>query len=237
LRRAHSAILDFAKPDAAHPQIAVGTQHGGRRNDFNADPPRGLRQRTGRRRPYIGHGGDDYTDGVQIQCRLIGGIGSGDDAFGNQITAGDHSYTLDAVGRNITDSDAADQTNRTFQYSGADNTIASDGNYTYSYDPSGGLTGVNAGSSPGSGLLAITDAHDDVIGTFASGATSLSGSATYDPLGNVTATGGVMGRLGYQSGWAGVSLTYRYLSFEQGGGTVVKHLSLGGPMLMVSFTF
>jgi hypothetical protein len=43
--------------------------------------------------------------------------------------------------------------------------------------------------------------------------------------------------LGYQSGWAGVSLTYRYLSFEQGGGTVVKHLSLGGPMLMVSFTF
>lgn len=123
------------------------------------------------------------------------------DAFGNQITAADHSYTLDAVGRNITDSDAADLTSRTFQYSGADNTIASDGNYTYSYDPSGGLTGVNAGSSPGSGLLAVTDAHNDVVGTFASGATSLSGSATYDPLGNVTATAGVMGRLGFQSGW------------------------------------
>ncbi|MYS21865.1 RHS repeat-associated core domain-containing protein [Streptomyces sp. DvalAA-14] len=123
------------------------------------------------------------------------------DAFGNQITAADHSYTLDAVGRNITDSDAADLTSRTFQYSGSDNTIASDGNYSYSYDPSGGLTGVNAGSSPGSGLLAVTDAHNDVVGTFASGATSLSGSATYDPLGNVTATAGVMGRLGYQSGW------------------------------------
>jgi hypothetical protein len=43
--------------------------------------------------------------------------------------------------------------------------------------------------------------------------------------------------LGYQSGWAGVSLTYRYLSFEQGGRAIVKHLWLGGPMLMANFTF
>ncbi|NUS09891.1 MAG: Teneurin-1 [Streptomyces sp.] len=130
-----------------------------------------------------------------------GTVGYTTDAFGNQITAADHSYTLDAVGRNITDSNAADQSSRTFQYSGAGNTIASDGNYTYSYDPSGGLTGVNAGTTSGSGLLAVTDAHNDVIGTFAPGATALSGSATYDPLGNVTAAGGVMGHLGFQSGW------------------------------------
>jgi RHS repeat-associated protein len=123
------------------------------------------------------------------------------DAFGNQITAADHSYTMDAVGRNITDADAADQSQRTFSYSGADDTVASDGDYTYTYDPSGGLIGVDAGGTPGSGLLALTDAHDDVVGTFASGATSLSGSTTYDPLGNVTATTGVMGRLGFQSGW------------------------------------
>lgn len=123
------------------------------------------------------------------------------DAFGNQITAADHSYTLDAVGRNITDSNAADLTSRTFQYSGAGDTIASDGSYTYSYDPSGGLTGVNAGTSPGGGLLAVTDAHDDVVATFASGGTSLSGSTSYDPLGNVTAATGVMGHLGFQSGW------------------------------------
>lgn len=43
--------------------------------------------------------------------------------------------------------------------------------------------------------------------------------------------------LGYQAGWAGVSVTYRYLSFEQGSGAVVKHLALGGPMVMVNFSF
>ena len=43
--------------------------------------------------------------------------------------------------------------------------------------------------------------------------------------------------LGYQTGWAGVSLTYRYLSFEQGSSTVVQHLGIRGPMLMVNFTF
>ena len=43
--------------------------------------------------------------------------------------------------------------------------------------------------------------------------------------------------LGYQTGSVGVSLLYRYLSFEQGGGSVVKHLDMGGPMIMVNFTF
>ncbi len=43
--------------------------------------------------------------------------------------------------------------------------------------------------------------------------------------------------LGYQTGWAGVSLTYRYLSFEQGSSAVVQHLSMGGPMIMVNFSF
>lgn len=43
--------------------------------------------------------------------------------------------------------------------------------------------------------------------------------------------------VGYQTGWAGVSLTYRYLSFEQGGSALVQHLGLGGPMLAVNFNF
>jgi len=47
----------------------------------------------------------------------------------------------------------------------------------------------------------------------------------------------IAGGVGYQTGWAGVSLTYRYLSFEQGSDARVKHLSLGGPLLMVNFTF
>jgi hypothetical protein len=43
--------------------------------------------------------------------------------------------------------------------------------------------------------------------------------------------------LGYQTGWAGVSVLYRYLSFEQGSNVVVRHVNLGGPMLMTNFTF
>jgi hypothetical protein len=43
--------------------------------------------------------------------------------------------------------------------------------------------------------------------------------------------------LGYQTGWVGVSVTYRYLSLQQGSSAMVQHLSLGGPMVMVNFTF
>jgi hypothetical protein len=43
--------------------------------------------------------------------------------------------------------------------------------------------------------------------------------------------------VGYQTGWAGVSVLYRYLSFEQGSSAVVRHLDMGGPMIMVNFSF
>ena len=43
--------------------------------------------------------------------------------------------------------------------------------------------------------------------------------------------------LGYQTGWAGVSLTYRYLSFQQSSSAVVQHLWIRGPMIMANFTF
>jgi hypothetical protein len=43
--------------------------------------------------------------------------------------------------------------------------------------------------------------------------------------------------MGYQMGWAALSATYRYLSFEQRDDAVVKHLSYGGPMLMVDVNF
>ena len=41
--------------------------------------------------------------------------------------------------------------------------------------------------------------------------------------------------LGYQTGWAGVSVMYRHLAFE-GSGTL-RHLAFGGPMVAVNFTF
>lgn len=45
------------------------------------------------------------------------------------------------------------------------------------------------------------------------------------------------GGLGYQTGSVGISATYRYLSFEQGGGALVHHLGLGGPMVALNFDF
>ncbi|HKM64790.1 MAG TPA: hypothetical protein VJY39_20110 [Acidisphaera sp.] len=43
--------------------------------------------------------------------------------------------------------------------------------------------------------------------------------------------------LGYHLSWADLSVTYRYLSFQQGGSSVVQHLAVKGPMLMASFAF
>jgi len=43
--------------------------------------------------------------------------------------------------------------------------------------------------------------------------------------------------LGYHAGLGDVSLTYRYLSFEQGSSSAVQRLWVQGPMLAVSFTF
>ncbi|MFL4949989.1 LamG-like jellyroll fold domain-containing protein [Streptomyces sp. MMS24-I31] len=123
------------------------------------------------------------------------------DAFGGQVVAGGQSYTLDALGRNISDRDTGANSTRTFAYSGADNTIASDGDSTYTYDPSGGVVGIKP-LGGGSGALALTDQHNDVVGTFTSGATSLAGSVSYDPLGKVVSpTNTISGHLGFQSGW------------------------------------
>ncbi|MEO9191744.1 MAG: hypothetical protein ABI224_17330, partial [Acetobacteraceae bacterium] len=43
--------------------------------------------------------------------------------------------------------------------------------------------------------------------------------------------------LGYQTGPVAVSLTYRYLSLEQGSSAVVQRVTLGGPMMMVNLSF
>jgi len=37
--------------------------------------------------------------------------------------------------------------------------------------------------------------------------------------------------------WGDVSLTYRYLTFEQSSSFTVQRLSIRGPMLAVNFTF
>jgi RHS repeat-associated protein len=119
------------------------------------------------------------------------------DAFNQAISQGTRSYAYDALGRMVSASGDAAGT-ATLAYSGAGNTVASDGFATYSWDSEDGLVGV--GTSAGN-VLAWVDQHDDVVGQFTATGTALSGSATYDPYGTVTATSGMKGNLGYQSGW------------------------------------
>jgi hypothetical protein len=43
--------------------------------------------------------------------------------------------------------------------------------------------------------------------------------------------------LGYHAGWADLSVTYRYLSFEQSNNSLLQHLWIKGPMVMADFSF
>jgi hypothetical protein len=43
--------------------------------------------------------------------------------------------------------------------------------------------------------------------------------------------------LGYQAGQIGVTIGYRYLSFQQGSNSVIQKLALGGPIILASFRF
>lgn len=127
------------------------------------------------------------------------------DAFNQQVTAGTQTYGYDALGRTLTDTPATGAV-QTLSYTGLSNTVAADGANTYSRDPSGALLGIGipasgGGTLAGSGTLAFTDQHTDVVGDFTATGTTLSGSTTYDPLGNITATSNQAGALGYQSGW------------------------------------
>jgi hypothetical protein len=45
------------------------------------------------------------------------------------------------------------------------------------------------------------------------------------------------GGLGYQTGWAGVTLGYRYLHYDQGGDRLVQDFSFSGPFLALNIKF
>ncbi|HEY3903297.1 MAG TPA: RHS repeat-associated core domain-containing protein, partial [Streptosporangiaceae bacterium] len=114
------------------------------------------------------------------------------DAFNELISQGGQHYSYDALGR------VATGQGYTFSYSGVSNDVASDGTYTYSRDAAGSLVGIGNGTGS---VLALTDQHRDVVGEFTATGAGLTGSSSYDPLGNVLATAGQLGNLGYQSGW------------------------------------
>ncbi|MEO3784926.1 LamG-like jellyroll fold domain-containing protein [Actinocorallia sp. B10E7] len=144
------------------------------------------------------------------------------DAFGQQVTSsstgGTQTYQLDAIGRTLK---ATGPSGAVFSYSGLENDLASDGTSTYTRAPDGSLIASNAATgTAGAGVLAFTDQHDDVIASFTGTGTALTASATYDPLGNVTA-GSAPLSLGYQSGWTDpttgqVNMWSRWYSPETG---------------------
>jgi RHS repeat-associated protein len=135
---------------------------------------------------------------------LTGTLAVSFDAYGDQATAGTRSYAYDALGRLTADTPTAGGTGYQFSYAGKTGTIASDGTTAYTWDPSGGtLIGTGAPGGGTSGVLALANAHGDVLGQFTASGTAVAGSQSYDPWGKVTTTTGTtQGLLGYQSAWA-----------------------------------
>ena len=115
------------------------------------------------------------------------------DAFDQFATVGSAAYSYDALNRVI-------QRNGTnLAYSGTGNDLASDGTATYSRDTHADLIGV---ATNGHNSAAITDQnHDDLIAALDPATSTLNGSTSYDPYGNITATTGDKPAIGYQSGY------------------------------------
>nr|WSW68819.1 polymorphic toxin type 24 domain-containing protein [Streptomyces sp. NBC_00995] len=140
------------------------------------------------------------------------------DAFNRVISEGERTYTYDGLDRTLKASDGQGGTVYDFAYSGAGNDVASDGGTSYSRNVDGSLMGIK--SAMGS-VLALTDIHDDVVGQFTADGEALTGSTTYSPFGKVEQSTGMVGHLGYQSGWtdpetAKVNMAARWYSPETG---------------------
>ncbi|MFJ1616804.1 LamG-like jellyroll fold domain-containing protein [Streptomyces sp. NPDC088249] len=140
------------------------------------------------------------------------------DAFNRVINEGERTYTYDGLDRTLKATDAQGGAVYDFAYSGAGNDVASDGTAMYSRNVDGSLVGVKSAVSS---VLALTDIHDDVVGQFTAGGETLSGSSAYTPFGKVSESTGMLGHLGYQSGWtdpetAKVNMAARWYSPETG---------------------
>ncbi|MCY0934721.1 LamG-like jellyroll fold domain-containing protein [Streptomyces sp. H34-S4] len=140
------------------------------------------------------------------------------DAFNRVINEGDRTYAYDGLDRVLSASTPTSGPLFSFQYSGTGNDVAADGMATYSRDADGSLLGIKTGVSS---VLALTDLHTDVVGQFTATGEALTGSTTYSPFGKVVSTQGMVGQLGYQSGWtdpetAKVNMAARWYSPQTG---------------------
>jgi hypothetical protein len=107
---------------------------------------------------------------------------------------------------------------------------------------SGDVAGPNAGQSFTQAAQLARDATlvDGIIG--ARGRFLLGGGFSL-PYGFDIGTGAsrltwqATGGVGYQTGWAGVTLGYRHLAYDQGGSKLVQDFSFSGPFLAVKMSF
>ncbi|GAA0811418.1 LamG-like jellyroll fold domain-containing protein [Spirilliplanes yamanashiensis] len=133
--------------------------------------------------------GTSYAYTPRGTLASAGGQTTRSDAFGQVVNQASQTYRYDALGRSIRDG---------FSYSGLGNDLAADGSATYVRDSAGDVVATR---SAGATRNVWTDQHDDVVGQFTADSPTLIGSATYDPLGAVLQSTGLVGGLGYQSEW------------------------------------
>ncbi len=104
------------------------------------------------------------------------------------------TYTLDPYGRTIS-RQVNTATAAQYRYAGTSEDLASDGTTSYAYSPAG----VLATSGGGTTKFSLTDVHGDVVGAFATGATtSMSEEYWYSPYGEQKTLAGGSSMLGYQ---------------------------------------
>ncbi|WP_318212927.1 LamG-like jellyroll fold domain-containing protein [Streptomyces sp. SJL17-1] len=148
-------------------------------------------------------GGDSYMYTARGSLSQVASVGGGTvavkaDAFNRVIGEGGRTYTYDGFDRVLEARDEMGTALFSFAYSGVGNDVASDGGTSYSRNADGSLLGVK---TPVSSVLALTDLHTDVVAQFTAAGEALTGSRTYSPFGEVSGTSGILGGLGYQSGW------------------------------------
>lgn len=146
------------------------------------------------------------------------------DAFNRMVSAGSTTLTYDGLNR------IASANGSTFSYAGTSQNASSDGSTRYLRTPVGGLVSE---SSNGSNVNSLSNVHGDVIGQLTASGSGLTGSASYNPFGQPTAsTGTAIGSIGYQGGWTDpatgmVNMETRF--YNPSGGSFISQDSAGVP--------
>jgi RHS repeat-associated protein len=138
-----------------------------------------------------------YTARGSLRTRTSSGLTEqfSYDAFDRLVNAGAQTYAYDGLDR------VASRNGTTFSYAGQNDEVVSDGVETYARGPGDELL---ATGKSGTKRLNLTDGHGDVVGGFDPADSTLGAlpdSTAYDPFGQVTATSGDTGSIGFQGDW------------------------------------